>query len=92
MSKCKSRKQIIRDLQLDCGHCQSKITPAESNYLPDLDLHIYMGTCPNCGSLVQGAIGPEDALMFFEAFMSGVVSSRGEPLPTVRVDPLPAGW
>lgn len=93
MSKSSSqrakRRQMLRDLRLECGECGSQIRPSKAESFGEVS--IYMGRC-SCGAVVQGAIGPYEVVSDFHAFMAGYAAAQGQEPPIASLRALPDGW
>ena len=83
------RRQMLKDLRLECAICGSQIKPKEVESMGEVNL--YMGLC-SCGSSVQGVIGPPEVCAEFQAFMSGFAAAKGAEPPIAVLRDVPKGW
>lgn len=95
MSKSSShrakRRQLVKDLELECAQCGRKLKPTSVQYVDEYEAGLYGADC-ECGAHVEGALGPPEFVTFYESFMSGYLAGKGLEQPTAKLEPVPAAW
>ena len=94
MSKASSqrskRRQLTKDIQLECGECGRKMKPSRVRDI-DGEAYLYSAEC-SCGAHIQGVLGSGEFVSFYHSFMSGYLAGMGHEPPMVDLRALPAGW